>query len=91
MELNVLADELRDGFAWRYLDGPVRAVGTKHSDKSKATNWELAKIAATCHACGRSATADEIEKAVADAEDVESFSDIISDDVEHAEDCLAEL
>ena len=89
MELKTLADELRDGFAWKYLDGPVVSVGTKHSDKSNATDWELVKAAATCSTCGRSATNDSIEKAVADANDMKLFSEIVSDDVEHAMDCEA--
>ena len=86
MELKTLADELRAGFAWRYVDGLVAAEG-----KSNATDWELVKAAATRHACGRSATNNEIEEAVADANDMKSFSDIISDDVEHAIDCVANL
>lgn len=89
MELKTLADELRNGSTWKYLDGPVVAVGTKHSDKSKATDWELVKAAATCSTCGHSATHDAIEKAVADANDPKSFSEIVSDDVEHAMDCIA--
>lgn len=89
MEMKTLADALRDGFAWKYLDGPVVSEGTKHSDKSKATDWELVKAASTCHTCGRSATNDAIERAVADANDLKSFSEIVSDDVEHAMDCEA--
>lgn len=74
MDRTTLADELRKGHAWRYADGLVVASGTKHSDKAAATEWELVKAASTCNACTRSATTEEIERAIADAHDYQSFA-----------------
>ena len=91
MDRRSLADELREGHAWRYADELVMAVGTKHSEKAAATDWELVKAASTCHACGRSVTKDEIAQAELDAHDYESFATLIAPCIEHASDCDADL
>lgn len=88
MELKELADELRAGFAWRYADGPVVMSAAK-KEKVNADDWTLLKAAATCHACRRSATNDEINEAVAEAEELDAFSEIIAEKIEHALDCAA--
>jgi len=87
MDRKNLADELREGHAWKYADGLVMAVNTKHSDKAAASDWELVKAAATCHECGRSATNDEIEQAVTEAHDYGSFASLIQEHIEHALEC----
>jgi hypothetical protein len=88
MELKTLADELRQGNAWRYLNGELVArIGSK--TKEDATDWELVEAAATCEACECSATDDQIKAAVAKATDAKSFWLIIEEVVEHDEDCIA--
>ena len=90
MDRKRLSDELRQGHAWKYADGLVAAYGTKFSDKAKATDWELVKAASTCHACGRSATTDDIERAEEQSHDYPSFKSLIALCIEHALDCPAD-
>ena len=90
MEQKQLADELRQGHAWRYADGLCVHSGGKYGDKSKATDWELLKAASTCNGCNKSATNEEIEGAVADADDYKSFATLIAPSIEHALDCIAD-
>ena len=89
MKQKQLADELRQGHAWRYTDGLVVGVGGKHADKAKATDWELVKAASKCNSCGRAATTEEIEHAIADAHDYKSYAALIAPSIEHAHDCIA--
>ena len=87
MNQEKLVEELREGHAWKYADGPVYSQGTKYSDKSKATDLELLKAASTCHNCNRSATSEEVQEAIEFAHDYDSFSNEILRYIEHASDC----
>lgn len=88
MDQKQLADELRQGHAWRFADGLRVSIGGKYDDKTKANDWELVKAASTCNSCGKSATNEEISEAVADAHDYKSFATLIAPCLEHAHDCI---
>lgn len=88
MDQKQLADELRKGHAWRFADGLQMSVGGKYDDKTKATDWELVKAASTCNSCGKSASNDEIEEAVAEAHNYNSFATLIAEYIEHTDDCI---
>ena len=88
MKQQQLADELRQGHCWRYVDELVACIGDKAVDKKRATDWELVKTASTCFGCMRSACDDEIKQAIAQAHDHESFNELIATCVEHALDCV---
>lgn len=91
MEKQAFVKELREGHAWKYADGLSYSVGMKHSDKSKATDWDLIKAASTCSTCTRSACDEEIEEAIGFAHDYESFAKEIGQYIEHASDCDVEI
>jgi hypothetical protein len=90
MDQRQLADELRQGHCWRYVDEMAAHIGGQKVDKKRATDWELVKTASTCFGCERSACDDEIKQAIAQAHDHESFNELIATCVEHALDCVYE-
>ena len=90
MDQRQLADELRQGHCWRYVDELVACSGGQNVDKKQATDWELVKTASTCFCCEESACDDEIKQAIAQAHDHESFNELIATCVEHALDCVYE-
>lgn len=91
MKKQAFVNELREGHAWKYADGLCYSEGMKHSDKSKATDWDLIKAASTCSTCNRSASNEEIEEAIEFAHDYESFAKEIGQYIEHASDCIVEI
>ena len=88
MQQKELASQLRQGHCWQYANDRVaRLRGTSVREKQRATDWELVKAASTCVYCRRSAANDEINQAMSDAHDDESFLELIQSDIEHAVDC----
>jgi hypothetical protein len=84
MELKQLADELREGHAFRYLNGELKGhCGPEAGTKANRTNWELVKIAARCAECDAMATSDEIKVALVGARDAKSFWELVAKDVKH--------
>tara|TARA_R110002111_G_scaffold18931_1_gene46185 strand:- start:35726 stop:35983 length:258 start_codon:yes stop_codon:yes gene_type:complete len=84
MDHATLVEQLRDGYAWKHADGLV----ARPESKTEATADQLLQIAATCHACGRRATTEEVEQAVNDATDLDSYMLLVANRIEHAPDCM---
>ena len=87
MQQKELASQLRQGNCWQYANDRVARLGDRSPGKQRATDWELVKAASTCFYCRRSAANDEINQAMSDAHDDESFLELIQSDIEHALDC----
>lgn len=87
MNQHQLADELRKGHCWRYVNDIVARIGGERADKKRATDWELVKTASTCFGCSQSVCDDEIKQAISQAHDQESFKELIATCIEHDPDC----
>jgi len=90
MELKTLADALRTGGSWQLANDRVfrwQHGESDFSDKSKASDFELVKAAATCADCGMSVSQQDIRDVVGKATNLQFFLNIIAGQIEHAADC----